>query len=167
MKNTHVTMKTITEGQCAAIMDAVCHVLENTGCEVRSEKARTLLSDAGCAVKGSTVEIPARLVKNAISTAPKTVRLYNRDGEEALELTPESCLFGPGISCVETIDVFTGEPSLNGSENCTVGYLPGIVFADESMSCEITKSGPKHPLEASVITALDQIISRAEADHQK
>lgn len=109
VKDSRVMMRTITEAQCEVIMGAVYRVLEKTGCEVRSERARSLLADAGCAVEGSIVRIPEALVKKAVSTVPKTVTLYSREGEKALELTPDSSLFGPGISCVETIDVFTGE----------------------------------------------------------
>ena len=109
MKNKDITYQVWNREECAEIMEAVYAVLENTGCEVQHEGARTLMAKAGCRVDESRVHIPASLMKWAIESAPKEVTLFDRSGDAAMELKPGNSFFGPPITTVFVKDMKTGE----------------------------------------------------------
>jgi len=95
--------------QCAAIMDAVYRVLEETGCVVQNEKALKLLADHGCAVEGQSVKIPRAVMEAAIETTPKELTIYDRLGNPAMVLKPGNTYFGPVIGTVFLWDAKSGE----------------------------------------------------------
>lgn len=103
----NVTMTTLTTSQCEELMNAVYRILSQTGIEVRSETARKIFAENGCTVEGKMVKIPQKLVEKAIETVPRKITLYDRLGNPSLELTSDSSVFGPGISCVSTTDLYT------------------------------------------------------------
>lgn len=99
------------EEGCDRITDAVCEVLENTGCLMKNAEARTLLEKAGCTVDGEHVRIPKQVVLDAVNSAPKADELviYDRNGKPAITFEDGDCLFGPAITTVFIIDPGTGE----------------------------------------------------------
>lgn len=98
-----------SDEQCEKEWQAILKVLSETGCRVKSRAARELLEKNGCAVDGDLVKIPASLMEAAVESAPKSITLYNRRGEEAMVLDGEHLCFGPPISTVFIRDPFTGE----------------------------------------------------------
>lgn len=101
------TMKILNEDQLSAIHTAALDVLEKTGVIIKHPKALELLDGAGCKVDGGRVRIPSALVEKAISTAPKSVTLGNRDDSKEIVLEGANTYFGATIDCVNYLDPTT------------------------------------------------------------
>lgn len=114
MKTSKVVKQTVqyqvlNEDQCREITAAAFRILGRTGCIIQNEDARTLLKDAGCTVDGEKVWIPEHVIREALASAPKSIALYNRDGEPCMKLEPHEVNFGPVTSTCDIVDVRTGE----------------------------------------------------------
>ena len=73
------SMKILNEDQLTAVHLATLEVLEQTGVCIKHPQALEILEGAGCKVDTDRVRIPSDLVEKAISTAPKSLTLGNRD----------------------------------------------------------------------------------------
>jgi trimethylamine--corrinoid protein Co-methyltransferase len=79
--------------------------MERTGVRLYEQAAIDLLRKAGASISdGNRVRIPARVVEHALSTAPKRVTLYDRNGEPVMPVGGHSSFFGPGSDCLNIID---------------------------------------------------------------
>ncbi len=85
---------------CHAVHSATVEVLEGTGVEVHHEAALGLLSAAGARVDGTRVRIPAALIDEALSAAPRTVSLASRGATEGLTLESGRAYYGTGSDCI-------------------------------------------------------------------
>jgi trimethylamine--corrinoid protein Co-methyltransferase len=90
----------LDEEGCDAMHAATIEVLQGTGVEVQHEAALALLSAAGAKVDGTRVRIPAALVDQTLSTAPRTVRLTSRGASAGLELESGRVYYGTGSDCI-------------------------------------------------------------------
>jgi trimethylamine---corrinoid protein Co-methyltransferase len=90
----------LDEEGCDAMHAATIEVLQGTGVEVQHEAALALLSAAGAKVDSTRVRIPAALVDQALSTAPRTVRLTSRGASAGLELESGCVYYGTGSDCI-------------------------------------------------------------------
>ena len=99
----------LSEDQCQQINSSALEVLERTGVEVLSEKARHLFSKNGCWVEDKRVRFPAGLVEWAIHTAPSRVVLADREGKRKLFLEGSNSYYGPCTGNTFYIDPITGE----------------------------------------------------------
>ncbi len=99
----------LNKEQCREIAAAAFRILGRTGCVIQNAEARQLLKDAGCTVEGEKVWIPEHLIRWALDAAPKSITLYNRDGEPAVRLEPHESNFGPVTSTCDIVDVRTGK----------------------------------------------------------
>jgi len=87
-------LRVLTETQLVDIHEATLDVLRTTGVLVDAPDVVDLLHQHGADVQGDRVRIPARLVEQALTTAPRSVRLYDRSGEGYLELGSGQTHFG-------------------------------------------------------------------------
>lgn len=100
----------LTENQINRFHDATLNLLETVGVKIKHKDARRMLADNGCQLDNDDiVRIPGRLVEAAISSAPSSVTIYNRLGEEAMRLENRRCHFGLGTDLINTYDLETGE----------------------------------------------------------
>ena len=99
----------LTLEQCQRLHAASLEILESIGVRLHLPKAVEMLVKAGARAEDDLVRIPHHLVENALTSAPKRLTLYNRDGEPALPLEGERCFFGPGSDCLNIIDHRSGE----------------------------------------------------------
>lgn len=102
----------LSSQQVRQIHKATLEVLERTGVDVYNEAALALLQRAGAQVTGARVHFPSALVEWAISTAPESITIWSRDGVPTLQLSGRNVYFGPGPSCPNILDVYTGERRL-------------------------------------------------------
>jgi trimethylamine--corrinoid protein Co-methyltransferase len=114
------SLKVLSKDQIEQIHMATLEVLERTGVQITDPKALELLDGAGATVKGNRVRIPARLVEDAINTAPSSFTLGKRYGESALVLEKNKNWYGAGLDCMEYLDPFTDERRPFTSEDCRV-----------------------------------------------
>lgn len=64
-----------------------------------------LLKKAGAKViDDNVVRIPPRLVERALTTTPRRVTLYDRNGSPAMEVEGNRCFYGQGSDCLNLID---------------------------------------------------------------
>ncbi len=100
----------LTPSQVKELHLSTLEILETVGVKVMHDEALGLLRDAGCNVdRESIVQIPNRLVMEAVQNAPSRVTIYNRNGEEVLYLEGRNVYFGLGTDLLNTYDLQTGE----------------------------------------------------------
>lgn len=104
-----VKYQVLNESQCAEIAASAFRILSRTGCIIKNARALKLLKENGCTVEGERVWIPESLIRQTISYAPKSITLYNREGEPAVRLEPGKFNFGPVTNTCDIIDLRTGE----------------------------------------------------------
>jgi trimethylamine--corrinoid protein Co-methyltransferase len=115
MSNTHfpeagVQFRKLSGEKLERIHAASLEILERIGLRLFEPQALELLKSKGALVEdGNRVRIPPRLVEWALSTAPKSTTLYNRNGEEALLLEGNRTFYGTGSDCPNVIDLRSGE----------------------------------------------------------
>ena len=96
-------------GSSGRVHDATMAVLADPGVDVHHEGARALLAAAGAAVDGVRVRFDAKLVENALATAPRRFPLTARGGLDPLIVEDGRVYFGTGGDCLYTRDLDTGE----------------------------------------------------------
>lgn len=94
----------LTPQQCDQLHQASLTILERTGVRLFEPAAIDLFKQAGAAVDGDRVRIPARLVEQALKTVPKSVTLFDRLGNRALNLEGYNVFCGPGSDTLNVID---------------------------------------------------------------
>jgi trimethylamine--corrinoid protein Co-methyltransferase len=92
--------RALDDEACRTLHAATLEVLERTGVEVRHERVLSLLAKAGAQVDGERVRLPASLVEEALSSAPRSVRIAARDAGPGLLLTPGHVFYGTGSDCI-------------------------------------------------------------------
>jgi len=100
----------LSEDKCRRIHEACLEILECVGVRLYLEEAVDLLKKAGAKVSDENlVCVPRRLVERALSSAPKRVMLYDRDGHSVLPVEGYNCFYGPGSDCLKIIDHRSGK----------------------------------------------------------
>jgi trimethylamine--corrinoid protein Co-methyltransferase len=100
----------LTEDQIQELHRATMGILETVGVRVLNDEGLQLLQDAGCRVKdGNVALIPEALVLACIESAPSAITIYNRKGQEAMQLEGRNSYFGMGTDLISTLDLETGE----------------------------------------------------------
>lgn len=100
----------LTSEQVTQLDEAALHVLEATGIKLNHEEAETLLLEAGAHKDDEDrIQIPRRLVEEALEKASPQVQLYDRNGNEKLLLGKGRTYFGPGSDALYNYDLQTGE----------------------------------------------------------
>lgn len=100
----------LTREQCQQLHNAGLEILERTGVRLFNDEALALVRKAGAKVgEENRVRFPARLVEQALSTVPKSVTLYDREGRPVMPLEGAKTFFGPGSDCLNIIDHRTGQ----------------------------------------------------------
>jgi trimethylamine--corrinoid protein Co-methyltransferase len=104
-------LRILDEEQCQKIFDAAVHILGKTGVEIKNDRAKTLLAEAGCSIKGDLVAFPSKCIEDALETVPHDITIFNKYGEEAAKLDADGgdTYFGPGMCNIYRNDVNTGE----------------------------------------------------------
>jgi len=109
-------------------------VLRRTGIRFHHQEALDMLREAGAFVSdGNLVKLPARLVEDALASAPGRVVMCDRDGAPAMYLEGQNVYFGTGSDCLNLLDHETGEPRKFTRDDLVAGYhlcdaLPNIDF---------------------------------------
>ena len=100
------------------IVDEAIRVLGTHGMEIRGAALRERLLDAGLPQRGDgRVLFPREVVEEAVRVAPRSFRLYGRDGEERADLGADRVHFIPGSSGLKVADHRTGEVRLARSDD--------------------------------------------------
>jgi trimethylamine--corrinoid protein Co-methyltransferase len=100
----------LTPEQCQRIHEASLEILQRVGVRLFEQEALDLVKRAGAETfDGNRARISARLVEQALATAPKEVVLHDRHGREALRLGGRRSYYGTGSDCLNILDHRTGQ----------------------------------------------------------
>lgn len=105
----HIRFEMLDELTIEKLLNAGFSVMEKVGMDIYLPQAVELLQQAGCKADGIRVRIPREVTKKAIATAPNSITIYDRNGQEAMTLTGHNSYFGPGPTCPYFIDPYTQE----------------------------------------------------------
>lgn len=105
-----VKLNILKNADIERIFEAALYVIDHTGTIIEESTAVELLRKAGARVNGSNhVHIPSSLVREAISSAPSEITIYDRLGNEAMVLGSGRSYFETQISCKQITDPDTGK----------------------------------------------------------
>ena len=94
--------------ECEKIHLASLEILRRTGVDVHDEIARQILVEGGAQAEGLRVRLPEYMVARALTTAPKSFALYDRNGKVAMRAGKYNTYYGGGSDCLTILDHHTG-----------------------------------------------------------
>jgi trimethylamine--corrinoid protein Co-methyltransferase len=124
----------LSEDELEKLHLGALEVLRRTGVRFHHQEALDMLEEAGAFVSdGNLVKFPARLVEEALASAPGRVVMCDRDGAPAMYLEGQNVYFGTGSDCLNLLDYATGRPRKFTRDDLVAGYhlcdaLPDIDF---------------------------------------
>ncbi|KUO48993.1 MAG: hypothetical protein APF76_10195 [Desulfitibacter sp. BRH_c19] len=86
----------MSEKEKEQLHEASLKVLENLGVEFFDEEALHLLKKNGAQVDGSIVKFAPKMIEAAIKSSPGKIKIYDRNGQEKLNLEKGRVYFGTG-----------------------------------------------------------------------
>jgi trimethylamine--corrinoid protein Co-methyltransferase len=95
--------------ECERIHAASLEILERVGIDVHDETARAVLQRGGARIDGLRARLPEAMVRRALNTVPRRMRLCDRDGRVAMRAGGHASYFGGGSDCLNILDHRTGE----------------------------------------------------------
>jgi trimethylamine--corrinoid protein Co-methyltransferase len=103
-------LRRLSDDQLERLHHASLEILERTGVRLYEPEALDLLRSKGVTVEeGNRVRIPLALVEWALSTAPKSVTLYDRGGSPVMPMEGYNMFYGTGSDCPNVLDLRTGQ----------------------------------------------------------
>ncbi len=107
--NQTITWKMLSDDQCEEIVMTAFEILERTGADILSEKARDIFAAGGCWVDGDRVRFPSAKLEWALRSAPSRVTLCDRNGKRAILMETDNVHYGPGFGNDSILDMESGE----------------------------------------------------------
>jgi trimethylamine--corrinoid protein Co-methyltransferase len=103
--------KVLSDSEVIQIHEASIAILENTGVMIHSKKALDLLNSKGANVDydKKLVKISGKMVESCLKTIPKTIDLYDRNGNKYLTLGDGVPKCASGHNAIFIIDAETNE----------------------------------------------------------
>jgi len=99
------TLSYLSDGDKENIHQAVLRILSEIGMKIFHDEALALLKAAGCPVEGDRmVKIPAKLLQQAIESAPTNIAVYDRAGRHVMDLGERRSYFGTGSDLIYSLD---------------------------------------------------------------
>jgi trimethylamine--corrinoid protein Co-methyltransferase len=147
----------LSDSQLTEMKSATLEVLEEVGVHCPSKKALDIYADHGCMVdiQKQTVKLPADVVLEAMSRAPRAYIMGGRSVEYDLILDGTRMYCATDGCGVETIDFKTGQRRASVKEDVAkmarvADYLPFIGFYWPMVSAQdYPPTAPLHELDAS------------------
>jgi trimethylamine---corrinoid protein Co-methyltransferase len=100
----------LTEKQQGLLHDASLEIMAGIGMRFCTERALALFRKAGAGISdGNLVRIPPALTEKALTSVPRDVVIYDRNGRPAMSFGDGACYFGVGSDCAYLYDPQTGE----------------------------------------------------------
>jgi trimethylamine--corrinoid protein Co-methyltransferase len=101
--------RVLSDARCEELLQASLEVLERSGALVYNAEGRDLLARAGARVEDERAFIPAGIVRDALSAAPRCFTLWGRDGSHRIDVEQGRVHFGPGLTSTYFVDPLSGE----------------------------------------------------------
>lgn len=92
------------------IREEAFQLLDEVGIFMELEEAYDFMGKYGCKaeVKERIVRIPVKVILKALETAPKHIKLYDRNGKLSAEIGGDNVNFDPGSAAIHLLDFETG-----------------------------------------------------------
>ena len=144
------------DDECRRAHEATLAVLEDPGVDVQNPRARELLARAGATIDGSRASIPARLVEEALASAPRSFAVNSRGGHEPLVMEEGNTYFGTGGDCLYTRDLDSGERrrARLADVNALAVLSERLAAIDFVMSMGLAEDAPPEAPELAEFAAL-------------
>ena len=111
------TLNILSDDLIEQILTEAKRILAEVGMEVRGRALRQRLLDYGLPANDDRIFFPPEVVEWAIQQAPKSFKLYTRDGRPHAELGGNNVHFVPGSSGLRMLDHRTQEVRLANSRD--------------------------------------------------
>jgi len=135
-------LKVLSREQALSIHAAALEILEKIGFKMEHPGALEMLADAGGKVSnGDRVRLPAYLVENALSSAPRQIDLYDQKGNKTIPLANGNSFYGTGSDATFTLDLETGERRRTILKD--VGNFAKLVDALENIAFAMSMANPE------------------------
>jgi len=102
-------IKVLDEDYKNKIFNEAKNILETQGVFVENEDAIELFAKNGITHKDSRFFIPSDIVDKCLSTVPNEIKLFDREGNEHINLKNDEVHFDPGSAAIFILDVNTGD----------------------------------------------------------
>jgi len=99
-------LRMISGDQIKMVHEKALRVLETAGAKFESEEALKILKDHGAVVDFEThiAKISPQMVDDAVRKAPSGLKLYNREGQLAADMSGTKTHFDPGSSLIKFME---------------------------------------------------------------
>ncbi|MFH0988655.1 MAG: trimethylamine methyltransferase family protein [bacterium] len=100
------SMKILSEAFVQKIINEAFQLLERVGVFVENREAERLLLDAGAMKDSATsrLRIPARIIQDALASAPHTITMVDASGEQSYCVGGDEIHFDPGSAALRIFD---------------------------------------------------------------
>ncbi len=151
-------LKVLDREQALAIHAVALDILRKTGFKMEHRGALEMLAGAGCQVSdGDRVRMPAKLVEEALSSAPRQFALYEQKGNLAMQVADGNYFYGTGSDATFTIDTDTGERRRSVLKD--VGNFTRLVDGLENIDFVMSMSNPEDaPIEDIYLHAFTEMV---------
>jgi trimethylamine--corrinoid protein Co-methyltransferase len=102
-------IKVLDERYKGLILEEAQSILETQGIFIENQAAITMFDKLGLNHENRRYFIPSDLVKKCLGTTPHQIKLFDREGEEHLELKEDQVHYDPGSAAIFILDENTGE----------------------------------------------------------
>jgi len=102
-------IKVLDEDYKNKVFNEAKNILETQGVFVENEDAIELFAMNGITRKDSRIFIPSDVVDKCLSTVPNEIKLFDREGNEHINLKNDDVHFDPGSAAIFILDVRTGD----------------------------------------------------------
>jgi trimethylamine--corrinoid protein Co-methyltransferase len=168
-------LNVISEELIPRIVDEAMRIMAETGIDIRGPALRQRLLDHGLMLdsSGQRILFPADVVQRAISSAPGSFTLFDRDGEAHAELGGNHVNFVPGSSGLKILDHRTGQIRLSNSADYVeyvrladglehIGYLATAFSTNQDIEPQVSDAWR---LYMSLVTSKRPLVSGAFSEH--
>jgi len=102
-------IKVLDEDYKNKIFNEAKNILETQGVFIENEDAIELFTMNGITHKDSRFFIPSDIVDKCLSSVPNEIQLFDREGNEHINLKNDEVHFDPGSAAIFILDVNTGD----------------------------------------------------------
>ena len=151
-------LKVLSREQALAIHTTALEILEKTGFRMEHRGALEMLAGAGCKVSDDGwVKLPASLVEEALSSAPRQITLYDQKGNETMPLAGGNSFYGTGSDANFTLDLDSGKRRRVVLKD--VANFAKLVDGLESMAFVMSMANPEDaPIEDIYVYAFAEMV---------
>ncbi len=99
-------LRLLSDQDIEKIHEKALHILENTGVKFYAREALEILEENGVNVDydEKIARFPSQLVNDAVKKVPETLKLYDREGENFVDLGGDRVHFDPGSAAIKFME---------------------------------------------------------------